>query len=112
MTQVGISWSTATIALSDTSLNWLRLIEISGSFYYIGASYSDTYLMKAGSTTPVKLELAAGVIGSYPYVAAPRGGTSLAENYVDALLICGPSSGYPNATNFYLRIAKSEFDKL
>ena len=52
------------------------------------------------------------ITGIYPYISSPRGGTGRSEQYIDVLLLNGDSDAYPNAKNYYLRIAKSELTKV
>jgi len=52
--------------------------------------------------------LSSGMSGIYVYVAARQGGTLDAESYVDILLLNGNSGSYPDAPNYYVRIAKAD----
>ena len=104
-----------TITTIDTAwvggVNWIRLIEIEGNLYYFMCSWSGAGLMNANGGNGVELDLEppAGerqVKGFYPYVASPRTGTSAASEFVDILLLNGSSDAFPNAPNYYLKIAK------
>jgi hypothetical protein len=50
--------------------------------------------------------------GIYLYVATSKSGTRDSEKYVDILMLSGDQRDYPNATNYYVRIPKSEFSKI
>jgi len=91
--------------------NWIRLIEIEGSQYYVMYSWREVGLMNGNGENVVKLDLESlvgkrQVEGIYPYVASPRTGTSAASEFVDILLLNGSSDAYPNGSNYYLKIGK------
>ena len=106
------NWTITTINTAWMGgVNWIRLIEIEGNLYYFMCSWSGAGLMDANGGNGVELDLEppAGerqVKGFYPYVASPRTGTSAASEFVDILLLNGSSDAFPNAPNYYLKIAK------
>ena len=106
------SWSTETVDLTSDFINWLRLIEIDNTLYYLCTSYSDVFIMKVGSTDPIQLSLSNDITGIYPYITSPKSGTPTTSTYIDVLLLAGGSDSYPNATNIYLRISKTIFSGL
>jgi hypothetical protein len=103
-----------TITTLDTAwkrgVNWIRLIEIEGSLYYIMASWREVAVMDSNAESMVKLDLESlaekSLEGIYPYVASPRTGTSAASGFVDILLLNGSSDAYPSGPNYYLKISK------
>jgi len=103
-------WTISTIN-TPGGVNWVRLIEIEGTLYYMMSSWREFRLMNSNTEKMVKLDLEslAGkrqVEGMYPYVASPRTGTSAASKFVDILLLNGSSDAYPNGSNYYLKIGK------
>lgn len=46
--------------------------------------------------------------GIYPYVATRQDGTADSEAYIDLILLNGDSGNYPDAANYYVRIAKAD----
>ena len=87
------------------------MIEVSGQMYYFLSTWDKVYIKK-GINGDYKRLNTPKVEGIYLYLAAPRGGTSASESYIDMLILCGSSSSYPNAKNYYVRIPKSELSKL
>lgn len=104
-------WEHKEVSISDESTNWMRMVEIDGTFYYLCCSWDKLYVKKGIDGKFTQLEIPK-IKGIYLYVTAPRGGTRSSENYIDLLLLNGSSNDYPNAKNYYLRIEKSEFAKL
>jgi len=109
--QNGSTWDSQTLSITDDETNWIRIIEVNSEIYYLCCSSDKLYIKKGVNGVFTKLSVPK-VDGMYIYVTSPRGGTSSAENYVDILLLNGNSSNYPNAKNYYVRIAKSEFAKI
>jgi len=107
----GSGWNNQSITLTNDNTNWIRLLEIDGQMYYFCSSWDEMYIKKGIIGKYKKLDVPR-VNGIYPYLAAPRGGTSSSGNYIDLLLLSGHSDSYPNAQNYYIRIAKSELSKL
>ncbi|MFA5848669.1 MAG: hypothetical protein WC833_02210 [Bacteroidales bacterium] len=108
--QLTSGWDNQPVTASDNT-NWMRIIEVNGETYYLCSSWDKLYIKKgvAGELKQLKVPK---VSGMYIYVSSPRGGTKSAENYVDILLLNGNRDDYPNAKNYYIRIAKSEFAKI
>ncbi|MBL4868839.1 MAG: hypothetical protein JKY67_20945 [Pseudomonadales bacterium] len=106
------TWTTNAIDLSASTVNWLRILEYEEEIYFLCATSDALYLMKEGSTTLTQLEVPSDALGIYPYYASPRSGTSTNESYLDILMLSGGSNAYPNAPNYYVRIAKSELSKV
>lgn len=79
--------------------------------YYLCCSRDKLYLKKGVNGAFTQLDVPK-VNGMYLYVTSPRGGTSSSESYIDILMLNGNSSDYPNAKNYYVRIAKSELSKI
>jgi hypothetical protein len=65
-------------------------------------------MMNEAATTYREVALPSGMSGIYLYVATRQGGTSDAEPYVDILLLNGQGGNYPDAANYYVRIAKAD----
>lgn len=106
------NWSTTTIDLTDYNVNWLRVVEINGTIYFVAASWDQLYLLSSDASVVKEVTTPNDMSGIYPYVASPRTGTRTTESYVDILLLNGDSSVYPNASNYYYRIEKTEFSKV
>lgn len=96
----------------DRYLEWVRIIEDNGEIYYFCTAYDAYYIKKADSMLFALLTTSLDIKGVYPYLAAPKGGTDRSSSYIDILLLCGNSDYYPNASNYYIRIEKSELSKL
>ncbi len=103
-----------TITTLDTAwkkgVNWIRLIEIKDSLYYILASWREVAVMDGNAKSMIKLDLESlagkSLEGIYPYVASPKTGTGAASEFVDILLLNGSSNAYPSGSNYYLKISK------
>ena len=102
------SWTTSTIDPAVPNLNWVKMIEVGGTRYLVGSSHDRLYLMNEAATTYREVALPSSVSGIYLYVATRQGGTSDAEPYVDILLLNGNGGNYPDAANYYVRIAKAD----
>lgn len=102
------SWTTSTIDPSALNLNWVKMIEVAGTRYLIGASFDRLYVMDEAADTYREIVLPSGMSGIYVYVATRQGGTLDAESYVDILLLNGNGGSYPDAPNYYVRIAKAD----
>ncbi|MDO9510508.1 MAG: hypothetical protein Q7J34_02005 [Bacteroidales bacterium] len=110
-TQTISGWEHKEISISEESTNWLRMIEIQGTQYFLCTSWDKLYVKKGidGQFYEIPIPKMSGI---YVYINSPRGGTKTNENFIDILLLNGNSNDYPNAKNYYLRIEKSEFLKL
>jgi len=84
------------------------MIEVAGTRYLIGASFDRLYVMDEAADACREIVLPSGMSGIYVYVATRQGGTLDAESYVDILLLNGNSGSYPDAPNYYVRIAKAD----
>ena len=102
------SWTTSTIDPGVLNLNWLKMIEVGGTRYLVGSSHDRLYLMNEAATEYREVEVPSGMSGIYLYVATRQSGTSDAEPYVDILLLNGQGGNYPDAANYYVRIAKAD----
>lgn len=91
--------------------SWMRLVEAGGEIFYLCSAWDKLYIKKGANGKYVKLDVPA-VDGMYIYTSATRGGTGRGEAYLDILMLCGSSSAYPNAKNYYVRILKSDLEKL
>lgn len=109
--RVGSVWNHLTITTSFDKTNWIRGLEMDGQMYYFCSSWDKLYIKKGLTGAYKRLDIPK-MKGIYPYLAAPRGGTSRSADYIDVLLLCGHSGSYPNAKNYYVRIAKSELREL
>ena len=87
------------------------MIEYGGAMYYLCSSRDKLYLKKGINGAFNQLNVPK-VTGMYIYVTSPRGGTSTSESYIDILMLSGYSNDYPNAKNYYVKIAKSELSKI
>jgi len=104
-------WINETVTITDSKTNWIRLIEYGGEMYYLCCSRDKLYLKKGINGAFTQLDVPK-VTGMYIYVTSPRGGTNSSESYIDILMLNGNSGDYPNAKNYYVRIAKSELSKI
>ena len=91
--------------------SWMRLAEAGGEIYYLCSAWDKLYIRKGANGKYIKLDVPS-VDGMYIYTSASRGGTSRNETYLDILMLCGNSTSYPNAKNYYVRILKSDLEKL
>jgi len=110
-TRNGNVWNNVDIPITDSKTNWIRMFEVAGQMYYICTTWDRVYIKKGLNGEYKRLDIPK-IKGIYPYLASPRGGTKSSENYIDLLLLCGGSDSYPNAKNYYVRIAKSELSKM
>jgi hypothetical protein len=107
------NWSNSKIELSRNDLGWIRLAEVNGELYYIASSGSaELWIAKVGTKTLTRIDIPQDVKGTYLYVATSKGGTRNTEKFVDILMLSGDQKAYPDATNYYVRIPKSEFSKI
>lgn len=102
------SSTTSTIDPGVLNLNWLKMIEGGGTRYLVGSSHGRLYLMNEAATEYREVEVPSGMPSIDLYVATRHGGTSDAEPYVDILLLNGQGGNYPDAANYYVRIAKAD----
>lgn len=91
--------------------SWLRMIEIEEETFYFCGSNEALYMRAESGEVTLSVPFH-GEIGGYLYLAAPRGGTALTEEYIDALFISGASGQYPDGPSVYIRISKSEILQL
>jgi len=105
------SWQTYTMSQHNDNINWIRMVEHNGEFYYFYVTWDKLYLKKGLAGQLVELDIK-GSSGYYPYISAPRSGTRTTENFIDILLLNGGIDNYPGEKNYYLRIPKSELSKL
>ena len=96
---------------SGSNGSWMRLVEAGGDIYYLCSAWDKLYIRKGANGKYIKLDVPS-VNGMYIYTSASRGGTSRNEPYLDIQMLCGNSSSYPNAKNYYVRILKSDLEKL
>ncbi len=111
VTRAGSAWNQRPVPTTDDKTNWMRMIEVGGQMYYFCAAWDKLYLKKGMEGAFKRIDIPK-MKGIYPYLAAPRGGTSISSEFIDILLLCGDNTSYPNAKNYYLRIPKSELSKL
>ncbi len=109
--RTGTSWNNETVTITDDKTNWIRMMEVDGQMYYFCSTWDKLYVKKGVAGKYQRLDVPK-VTGVYPYLAAPRSGTSLSSGYIDLLLLCGDNNAYPNAKNYYIRIDKSELAKM
>lgn len=103
---------TQEIPLEDDAINRIRALEYNGQIFYFCISY-DHFYVKKGIDGPLReIDLPNFKSGNYMYLSNPSNGTNRQENFIDILLLNGNAADYPNATNYYVRIAKSELLKL
>lgn len=103
---------TQEIPLEKDDINRIRALDYNGQVYYFCISYNHLYLKK-GMDGPMKeIQIPNLTSGNYIYLANPSNGTDREENFIDILVLNGNAADYPNATNYYVRIAKSELLKL
>lgn len=91
-------------------LNWIRLVDVEGSLYYLASSFDGLYIGKAGGEKLTEISIPSEAKGFYPYVATPKNGTK--ENkYIDVILLGSDQKLFQEnkSTNYYIRIPKSEF---
>jgi hypothetical protein len=106
-------WTSEVVELSRDDIGWIRLVEVNSQLYYIASSGSgELWAAKVGTKTLTRIDTPQDVQGTYLYVATSKSGTANSEKYVDILMLSGDSRAYPNATNYYVRIPKSEFSKI
>ena len=55
----------------------------------------------------IEVRLPPRLVGAYPYVAAPRGGTSEDEPWIDLLLVAGTASSYPEGPAVLATVARA-----
>jgi hypothetical protein len=104
--------TTQEIPLEDDAINRIRAVAYGGQVYYFCVSY-DHFYVKKGIDGPLReIHLPNFKSGNYIYLSNPSNGTSAHEDFLDILLLNGNAADYPNATNYYIRIAKSELLKL
>jgi hypothetical protein len=109
----GSGWTSKEVVLSRDDLGWIRLAEVGEELFYIASSGSgELWIAKVGTKTLTRIDTPQEVQGIYLYVATSKGGSRESEKYVDILMLSGDSRAYPNATNYYVRIPKSEFSKI
>lgn len=102
------AWTTRTIDATQLNLNWVKMIEVGGTRYLIGTSHASLYLLDETGTTFREIALPPGMSGIYPYAATRQDGTADSEAYIDLILLNGDSGNYPDAANYYVRIAKAD----
>jgi len=99
---------TQEIPLEDDAINRIRAIDIGGQVFYFCVSYDHFYVKKGIDGLLREINLPNFKSGNYIYLSNPSNGSSRQENFLDILLLNGNATDYPNATNYYVRIAKSE----
>lgn len=95
-------------------INWIRFFEVDDNLYYLYISYDSAYIRKEGKDELIKLSLPKDAHGAYPYIATKRGGTKDNEKYIDIILLAADQYDFKDGTNvnYYVRILKSELEKL
>ena len=104
-TREGSGWMREEISLTDKKTSWIRMLEIDGEMYYFCSSWDKLYFRKGDTGKFTRLK-GPDIDGIYLYLAAPRGGTSADEAYIDLLLLNGNGNNYPHGKNYYVRIEK------
>ncbi len=94
--------------MTQLGLNWVKMIEVGGTRYLAGTSHAGLYVLDETGTTFREIALPSGMSGIYPYVATRQDGTADSEAYIDLILLNGDSGNYPDAANYYVRIAKAD----
>lgn len=100
-------WSNSEFPMDDGSCNFVRLFEVDERLMTLCQTYDKTYLRALGGSKRVVLAFPGPINGAYPFVAAPRGGTSPDAGFIDLMFISGSSSDYPNAPAYYARVPKA-----
>lgn len=96
---------------NNLNMNWVRMFSYANKLYAISLSYDKIYAVDftAGNTRELNLTVP---VGSYLYISNERGGTASSNSMIDALLIPGSSSAYPNSEYTLFSIPKSEIASL
>lgn len=100
--------------IGKEDINWIRMFEVDNSLYYLYVLYDSAYIRKEGTQKLVSLPIPKDAHGTYPYIATKRGGTSESEQFIDILFLSADQKDYKDGTNvnYYIRIPKTEFEKL
>lgn len=105
-------WSESDFSMADGSCNFVRLFEVDTRLMSLCQTYDKTFIRAVGGAQRIALGFPGANRGAYPFVAAPRGGTSSSEEYVDLMFISGSAAEYPNGPAYYARIPKSRLREL
>lgn len=108
------STSEQNIKMGKEDINWIRLFEVDDNLYYLYVLYNSAYIRKEGKDELIKISIPKDAHGTYPYIATKRGGTKDSEKYIDIILLVADQYDFKEGTNvnYYIRIPKSEFEKL
>ena len=98
--------------LESDEINRVRIIEHQGQIYYLCIKYDKLYIKKGIDGPLTCIKTPAFTSGNYIYLSNRMNSANINSNYIDILLLNGNAADYPNATNYYVRIAKSELLKL
>jgi hypothetical protein len=98
--------------LESDEINRVRIIEHQGQIYYLCIKYDKLYIKKGINGPLTCIKTPAFTSGNYIYLSNRMNSANINSNYIDILLLNGNAADYPNATNYYVRIAKSELLKL
>ncbi len=101
------AWSASSLAMPDGSCNWMRLFESGGRMFTLCQTWDSLFIRALNGATSAKIDFPGPILGGYPYLAAPRGGTRSDEGYLDIVVISGDSNSYPNGPAYYVRIPKA-----
>lgn len=102
------------IDIKEGDINWIRLFEADDNLYYVYVLYDSAYIRKEGKEELIKISIPNDAHGMYPYIATRRGGTKDSEKYIDIILLAADQYDFKDGTNvnYYIRIPKSELEKL
>lgn len=98
--------------LESDEINRVRIIEYQGQIYYLCIKYDKLYIKKGIDGALTYIKTPPFTSGNYIYLSNRMNSANLNSNYIDILLLNGNMADYPNATNYYVRIPKSQLTNL
>lgn len=106
------NFKTKKVELGKAGANWVRLVKVDGSLYYLISRFDSLYTSPIDNIKLNEIQLPADAKGFYPYVATSKSG-QVSSEYVDVLLLGSDPKLYQQGeqTHYYLRVPKSEFKK-
>lgn len=107
-------FKSSVITVCGNNINWVRLFEVNGELFYFCSSWENAYIARVNGTRSTKVILPKNAKGFYPYIAARTGGTKDSEPFIDILLLAADGKLFKEnaAINYYIRLDKSELEKI
>jgi hypothetical protein len=91
--------------------NWVRLFEIDGVLHALISTWDRHHIVNLATGGSALLDVPV-LDGTYPYLAAPRGGTSQGVSTLDIFFVSGASDTYPGAVAHHVSVGHDDIRRV